>query len=280
DAAVVSEVENKAAFALHSNKKSIAGRTWTSAPELHAYVDELLKECTPDNYSPYRRISSPFEREPTPTGLPAHYTCKDAIDLAVLRSNQSASTERSPNRFEIARNGRRIAVIVLNRPSHRLGETVVATIDFQGAVLPCYSVRCYLESSERVDPMLALRSSTSIERATRRVYGSCAESTMFTQRVSFTPSIPVSATPTSLTSGITVDWQVRFAFVTSSVHDEFESGPTGLELLETAGEDERGKVMAPLEHLPCDYFEVAIPLKVYGSSIREQATEEVQGYPI
>lgn len=210
-------------------------------------------------------------------------SCKDAIDFAILRSNQSAGTERSANRFEISRNGHRIAVVVLNRPFHRLGETVVASIDFTGAAMPTYSLHGTLEAVERVNPELALRSAASITRATRRVVASSFENTLFASRVTFSPAIPVSASPTIVTSGVGLEWQLRFEFVTSSVYEGggedggpliARPGPMGHELLETVETDERGSVFTALESLPCESFEVAIPLRVYGGVVIEPGSEE------
>lgn len=68
--------------------------------------------------------------------------------------------------------------------------------------------------------------------------------------------------------------------MTSGVHDEFDVGPTGVDLLEAVEQDDRHTILASLEYLPCDSFEIAIPLTVYGGSTREPTTEEVRGYPI
>lgn len=256
-------------------EKSISRPTWTSASGFLSYVDELLEQKTSRSSPPALKTPLASIRE-TPRDPP---TCKDAIDLAILRSNQVNESNRSTNRFEIARNGRRIAVVVLNRPSHRLGETIIATIDFVGAALPCYSLRATLETSEKVAPSLAMRSSTSVNRATRRVHASYSENTLFATRVVFSPAIPISATPTLLTSGVNLEWELRFEFVTASSHGE-DTGPSGAMLLESVGEDDRGSVFASLENLSCESFEISIPLTVYGETIRELLAEESQGYPI
>lgn len=256
-------------------EQSIGRLTWTSASGFLSYVDEILEQKTSRSSPP--ALKTPLASIPETSGDPP--TCKDAIDLAILRSNQVTDSNRSTNRFEIARNGRRIAVVVLNRPFHRLGETIIATIDFVGAALPCYSLRATLETSEKITPSLAMRSSTSINRATRRVHASYSENTLFATRVVFSPAIPISATPTLLTSGVNLEWGLRFEFVTSSSHSE-DAGPSGAKLLESVGEDDRGSVFASLENLSCESFEISIPLTVYGETIREPLAEEGQGYSI
>jgi hypothetical protein len=258
--------------------KSLSGPIWTTAPEFLSYVDEILEQHTqpsslPPPTTPLEKMSGPDRARQSPS-------CKDAIDLAILRSNQITSSNRSANRFEIARNGRRIAVVVLNRPSHRLGETIIATIDFSDAALPCYSLRATLETSEKVTPSLAVRSATSIHRATRRVYASYFENTLFSTRVVFNPAIPISATPTLLTSGINLEWELRFEFVTTHSYNDDEASLSGAKLLECVSEDDRGSVFSSLETLPAESFEISIPLTVYGETVREPLTEENQAYYI
>lgn len=260
--------------------KSISGPTWTSAPEFLSYVDEILEKRESQFLRTPGQLNTPLERRRSSSGLGPPPSCKEAIEFAILRSNQVSSSNRSANRFDIARNGRRIAVVVLNRPSHRLGETIFATIDFTDATLPCFSLRATLETSEKVDPSLALRSNTSIHRATRRIHASFFENTLFATRIVFSPAIPISATPTLLTTGIKLDWDLRFEFVTThSKHDKDET-LSGKGLLELLGQDERGSVYSALENLPSESFEVAIPLTVYGETVREPLLEETEGYSI
>ncbi|KAL2008736.1 hypothetical protein VTN00DRAFT_6930 [Thermoascus crustaceus] len=258
-------------------KKSISGPTWTSAPEFLSYVDEILEQDT--RRGSLLSPTSSQDKRPSQDLLRSPPSCKDAIDLAILRSNRVTSSNRSANRFEIARNGRRIAVVVLNRPAHRLGETIFATVDFTGAALPCYSLRGTLETSEKVNPSLAVRSSASIHRATRRIHASCFENTLFSTRVVFSPAIPITATPTILTSGVNLEWELRFEFVTSS-HADDEPGPSGARLLEKIGEDDRGQLFSSFENISCESFEISIPVTVYGETVREPLPEENQGYSI
>ncbi|PYI24655.1 intracellular protein transport protein [Aspergillus japonicus CBS 114.51] len=256
--------------------KSISGPTWTSAPEFLSYVDDILEKASRNNsLHPPEAAAEHRASHDLATG---RLSCKDAIDLAILRSNQALNSSRSPNRFEIARDGRRIAVVVLNRPSHRLGETIIATVNFADAALPCYALRATLESSERVAPALAIRSNASIRRATRKVHASYFENTLYATRVVFSPAIPVSATPTILTTGVNHEWELRFEFVTSNAHDG--SAPSGSRLLEAVSGDERGRVMSALENLGCESFEIAIPITIYGETVRERLPEENEGYAI
>lgn len=258
--------------------QSVSGGSWHSASEFLTYVDDILEQRARSN-SLFPPGVIP-ERRPSHDGLPQMLSCKDIIDMAILRSNQAAQSRRSPNRFEIARDGQRIAVVVLNRPVHRLGETIIATVDFGNASIPCYAVRASLETSEKVVPTLAVRSSASIHRTTRRIHASLFENTLHATRVVFSPAIPITATPTILTSGVTLDWDLRFEFVTPNNPGEIGQSVSGIKLLETISSDDRGHVLSAMEHLGCESFEISIPLTVFGETVREMLPEENEGYTI
>jgi len=69
--------------------------------------------------------------------LPEEATSKQAIDTAVL---SSLGRKGSSQMFEIARNGQKVASLSLARPAYKLGEVVIAVIDFTNAQIPCYHV--------------------------------------------------------------------------------------------------------------------------------------------
>lgn len=264
--------------------------------------------------------------------LPASSSAKEAIDLAILRSNLPPAGHQAANRFEIARNGRRVGVVMLARPAYRLGESVALAIDFGAGEVPCYAVHAALETAERVtDPALALRSEASVARVTRKVWASASEAVLYARRTVFAPTIPAAATPEFVTSAVALEWKVRLEFVVPAGEeqqlyrqqqqqgnnygrsgsggdvegDEEESG--GMEerngrgsrhqqqqqqlgpphpLLEEISRDEKGGlVMAAVENLTCESFEVAVPLRVYGAACnglerleRDEAMEE--GLPV
>lgn len=178
--------------------------------------------------------------------------------------------QQSPNRFEIARNGLRVGVVMLTRPSYRLGEVVTMAIDLTDADIPCYAVHTTLETSEKVDPSLAVRSESSIHRVTRKVYATSSDTTLFSRRVVFTPTIPITATPEFVTSGVSLEWKIRVEFVvpsrgTNPDADE-DALPVAHPLLEQISQDERGGlVLAAVENLACESFDVMVPLRVYGA---------------
>lgn len=213
------------------------------------------------------------QAEPQPTNT------KEAIDFAILRSNRSdqSGTASSSNRFNIARSGQPVAVLTLLRPTYRLGETVIGTIDFTDpTTLPqdparatSYSVNIELESAERVDPSLALRSGSSIQRVTRKVHASARENALFARSVSFSLAIPPQAAPSFETTGVSLLWRLRVEFTTERQPAQMSwsdhGQEPGEELLEEIGRDERGMNLLAKERLLAETFEIAVPLKVYGA---------------
>lgn len=250
----------------------------SSADDFLIFVDTLL-----DKNRRRQSSSGTLDAASTMSKSTDLQHAKHAINCAILRSNQvTADGDRAPNRFEIARDAKHVAVIILNRASHRLGETVAAVVDFSDAQLPCFSIHATLESTEKVNPALALRSGSSISRVTRKIYASHSENALFAKRVVFSPFVPVSATPTLLTSGVNLNWALRFEFamVTQTSHHDGEHAQ-GPSLLEEVVRDERGVIQAAAEYAECETFEVTIPLTVYGDIVTDGLDrEEVAGLPI
>ncbi|KAG7294359.1 hypothetical protein NEMBOFW57_004430 [Staphylotrichum longicolle] len=296
------------------------------------YVDDLLSRPPHPHHpsshpgallSPTAHLSPSSSRRPSIISLadsshPSYGpppTAKEAIDLAILRANLAPATPhaQSPNRFEIARNGRRVCVVMLARPAYRLGETVSVVVDFAGAEVQCYALHAALETSEKVDASLALRSEASVARVTRKVWASGSEACLFARRAVFAPAIPATATPQFVTSGVGLEWKVRLEFVVpvqplqqqqqqqqplqqgAGERGGWEEGSRQASvsaaqgphpLLEEISRDERGGlVLVGVENLMCESFEVAVPLRVYGAACnglekleRDEVMEE--GLPV
>ncbi|KAL2205440.1 Rgp1-domain-containing protein [Sarocladium strictum] len=248
------------------------------------YVDELVNRPRHDFGG---SLLSPTAGTPTrsrrPSAMDDVGSSKEAIDLAIMRSNLTADGQQSPNRFEIARNGQKVGVVMLTRPAYRLGEVVTMVIDFADVDVPCYAVHTSLETSEKVDQSLAVRSESSIHRVTRKVYAASSEATLYSRRVVFTPTIPITATPEFVTSGVSLEWKIRVEFVVPSTadntttnngdEDDGTATPGGASstggghpLLEQISQDEKGGlVLAAVENLRCESFDVPVPLRVYGA---------------
>ncbi|KJR87062.1 uncharacterized protein SPSK_01404 [Sporothrix schenckii 1099-18] len=148
-------------------------------------------------------------------------SCREAIELAIMRSNLTDSNHYggggrnvSANRFDISRNKLKVATVMLARPAYRLGETITMVVDFSNAKIRCHAVHAALETIEKiVDPKLALRSEASVQRASRRVYASLSEATLYSRRFVFTATIPSNATPEFETTGVVLEWKIRVEFV-------------------------------------------------------------------
>ena len=280
DQARVSSLEKSS---LVSERKHVTGAahevTDASLQGFLSYVHSILDRPR-ENSS--LGLLSPTASRPTrePHDLEEPTTMKDAIDLAILRSNVATSSNRNTNRFEIARNGQLVAVLMLTRSAYRLGETITAAVDLSGADIPCYSVYGTLETSESVDPAIALRSSASIHRVTRRIHASHIENTLFAHKVIFSPKIPATATPEFLTSGVSLEWKLRIRFVTPRLSGGKENAGQGQSLLEEVSKDDRGMVKAAIESLACESFEIAVPLRVYGVVTDWSESNEIEGLPV
>ena len=237
-------------------------------------------------------------------------TMKEAIDFAILRANHL--TTHSPhgtlsNKFDIARSGLRVATLLLPRPAYRLGETLHLLVDLRNAAIPTYALQIALESVERVDAAIAMRSPASILRYTRKVHAYAAENVLFARRAAFELAVPANATPEFVTSGVALEWRVRVEFVTARVSGKVGVGDSGDEdgdgdeegegeegggekvaltkgkerlehfgedLLEEVQRDDRGIVLQGVENLRVEAFEVSVPIRVYGAVVGGRAEGE------
>lgn len=251
-------------------------KTESSPEEFLSYVESLLDKTRRNSslglLSPTEATTPGFQL----TGRDEDVSIKELIDFALVRGSAPAA-KRSANRFQIQRGGQQVGVILLARPAYRLGEAVSAVVDFRGAEIPCYTLNVSLETSEVVDPSIALRSSSSIHRATCRIHASWSEDTLFAEKAVFSAMIPTNVAPEFLTTGIQLQWRVRFEFVTS-VHNE--EHPENAELLEEIGNDERGRTFAAVQRLSCETFDVAVPIRVYGTVVSSGEHNDLHEYPI
>ncbi|KAF7189836.1 40S ribosomal protein S8-B [Pseudocercospora fuligena] len=252
------------------------------------YTERLLERPVDENgilLSPTSPVSPPspsLSRHSSMIEAPPA-NIREAIDFAILRSNLVDSNgnsrqfgSQSANRFNIARSGEPVAVLTILRPAYRIGESVTGTLHFTAPLATAdgepqaqtYSVLIELESAEHVDPSLALRSASSINRVTRRVHASARENTMFARQISFNLTIPPNAVPTFETIGVNLNWRLKVEFTTQRhVQGLGIEGNGGSDdehdLFEEFGSDERGTVYVGKERLPADTFEIAVPLKVH-----------------
>ena len=250
------------------------GQVHSSSSEFLSYANSLLNNSRRSSnfgiLSPTEPNTPGIQDFEAVDGMPI----KALIDIVIASNNSIPSSRRSPVRFQIQRGGHQIATIKLARPTYRLGETVSAVIDFCKSEVSCHSLQVTLETSETVDPVHALRSSSSIGRVTRRVHASWFERTLCTERTIFSSMIPISATPEFITSGVSLSWKIRFEFVTS-----LPSGVTRLRMNEGKS-DGRGTFFSAVRDVPCESFDVYVPIRVYGATGGTHTQQEFSQYMI
>jgi hypothetical protein len=149
-----------------------------------------------------------------------------------------------------------------------------------------FQIHASLESAETVSPNLALRSPSSILRATRKVYAQHSESTLFANRILFTPTIPLSATPEFATSGVSNSWFLRFEFITAARQPNTNSSfikkktttpPPFDDLLEQTYADDRGELYEPRQSIFVESFDASIPVKMYPNAVADAGTAVTAG---
>ncbi|RMZ88149.1 hypothetical protein DV736_g4613, partial [Chaetothyriales sp. CBS 134916] len=261
---------------LQDEEQALAKKNGNSV-EFLKYVDTLLDRHRRRQSSTgtTENFFSASDETPSPSA--------EAINRAILLSSRPrAASESSTNRFEIARNGLRVAIITIDRALHRLGETVTAVIDFSDGQLLCSSLHGTLETTEKVSSSLAVRSTASIDRVTRRIYASHSENILCSKRSMFAPTIPANATPSFVTSGINLNWSLRFEFGTVKPFEQDDSEVSNTQdLFEDVVRDERGVVSIAVEKLECETFEIVIPITVYGDIMpHSRDDDDVVGIPI
>lgn len=241
--------------------------------DVHGALLSPTSPVTPPSFTLSRQQS--FSEQ-----LPAN--AREAIDFAILRSNFATTSgeselpdAQSANRFNITRSGHPVAVLIILRPAYRLGEAVTGTINFTAPSdsshaprpAPNYSVLVELESFEHVDPSLALRSSTSIHRVTRKVHALQRENSLFARQVSFNLVVPSNASPSFETTGVSLTWRLKIEFTTQrQIPGQLpDLNGAGGELMDEVARDERGATSIAKERLAADTFEIAVPIKIYGA---------------
>ena len=279
DSAIVTSVDpsDQIDTAVHKTKATCKRQSFTT--ELTSYVERLLYQ---PNQSSNSGLLSPTDDQSQcfPLALEQPNNMKELVDSAILNSSTRSSGMRSANRYEITRSGDKVAVILLMRSAYRLGETVPVAVDFHDSRISCFTLHATLETSETINPALALRSKASIQRVTRRIHASHLESTISAERVFFNPLIPANATAEFFTTGVNLEWKLRFEFVTdrsrnlSALEKELD------ENMEEVAKDERGSVKAAVQGLVCETFDVTVPLRIYGATAAFDQYSESGDFPI
>lgn len=252
DSAQVESLEEKSQS---PGQTQTSERPEASAPSTEAdfndYVSKLLdnprRNSTSSLLSPTAETETTVDGATTNGNIPQmpRLAARDLIENAIRYSTQpmpggssTASAATSQTQFTIARAGQLVAQLAVSRPALRLGDTLQLFVDFPGlspdhpnltegpsppsdksATLPVFALAATLESSENVDPALAIRSRSSIERATRRVWdrkiagGANGMALGWSRRWTANLKVPTHATPGFTTTGVGLAWYVRVELV-------------------------------------------------------------------
>lgn len=247
-----------------SNTESGATPSLTKKPETSmgdflSSVELALAE-TPSNIDTHHRSSLGYDtRNRHHLNHESPSLTQSRIGSATFHHDDRVQSRGNVNRFEITRDGVFVAIVLLGRPAFRLGESISVVIDFQQSAVHCHSLMAVLESFEIIDPAIALRSQASIYRATRRIHAARFELTLFEKRATFNPIAPSNATPNFRTSSVSLVWSLRFEFIISQKRVDGVQ-----EYLSEVVKNERGSVSTGVQILPCEKFEVSVPLSICG----------------
>lgn len=238
---------------------SLTKKSETSMEDFLSAVESAFAETRSKNYIHHHNSSDYNSRKRHDHNHEAPSFTQSRIDFATFHDDYRMQPQGNVNRFEITRDGVFVAVVLLGRPAFRLGESISVIIDFQQSAVHCHSLMAILESFEIIDPTIALRSQASIYRATRRIHASRFELTLFAKRATFNPIAPSYATPNFRTSSVSLVWSLRFEFMIrqrriNTVHD----------YLSEIVKNERGSASTGMQILPCEKFEVSVPLNMCG----------------
>ncbi|KAF2668402.1 Rgp1-domain-containing protein [Microthyrium microscopicum] len=279
-------------------------------PSFLHYVDALInKQPTRSGLLSPTTPQTPHLRRSSSIAEPA--TSKEAIDLAIMRSNQSNSNFNT--RFIVSRSARPVATVLIPRSAFRLGETIHLIIDFSSLSpttrrpsnaadvpapktrIPVQAVLVTLESAEHIDSAIAMRSGPSIFRYTRKIHAQACESALFARRLAFALAVPPTATPEFETSGIGLQWRIRVEFVhprlraerpppdpdaeeseeLAAEEDEYWEEREWPDLLEEVSSDDRGRILQGIETCLVETFEMNVPVRIYGAAVGSKGDGDV-----
>ncbi|KAJ1036724.1 hypothetical protein NDA10_004996 [Ustilago hordei] len=175
--------------------------------DLQEYTKQLLKsKASDDTPTPELRIST----IQACNNHNSSNSCKAAVE-ALARTATKVS-------YDISKDGKVAAVLTLVRSRYRLGETITGVININNSQSLARIARmsAVLETLEEIQPSIATLPAGPSQRATRIVHAEHHESVLDKGRAAFDLSIPSSASPEFVTSGVKLIWLVRLSFLTIS----------------------------------------------------------------
>lgn len=161
--------------------------------------------------------------------------CEDSVDLspsnpfleskekeneltASMQILQNITARRSLNFFNITNGRGKVTRFCLFKHAYKLGEDIVATLDFSSATIPCVQFTVTLQSEEQIPG----REEKSIES-----FNHFHEYCLNMKQCFINLPIPLHVTPAFSTSIVSLRWRLHFEFVTSLTDPSDYSDPNG-----------------------------------------------------
>ncbi|KAI8977432.1 Rgp1-domain-containing protein [Mycotypha africana] len=158
--------------------------------------------------------------------------------------------------YDICKSNQRVAKLHLIKTAHRLNEPVIGVLDFSEANLKTFKISIFLESIECVEPSIAIRSAQHIARVSRKTHSDFHSFCLNNQRLTFALPIPASATPEFQTTGVSLQYFLRFEFITG-----IDQKPPFIPITT----DDKHRHYQSLQNVVVSTFDCQIQLTVYGS---------------
>ncbi|KAI8391357.1 Rgp1-domain-containing protein [Radiomyces spectabilis] len=238
------------------------------------YIEELLDKSTENQSSVEeitRRESDAYDerkldKEQTDDeeeNMPGYIYRKTCVQIVSRITNSSRKAM-----YDLCKNNQRVAQLHLIKTAYRLGEPVMGVLDFDGAALLTYKVSILLESVEVVESSIALRQPQHIARVSRKCHAEFHSFCLYNQRLSFSLPIPSIASPEFQTTGVKLQYHLKFQFVTNIQPPVTEAKPSASSPAAPnipINTDEKHRHYQCLQDIEVSTFDCQIPIRVYGS---------------
>ncbi|KAI8583160.1 hypothetical protein K450DRAFT_224496 [Umbelopsis ramanniana AG] len=169
--------------------------------------------------------------------------------------------------YDICKSNVRVAYLHLMKITHRLGEPIMGMLNFHNCDIPTYHINITLESYEEIEQSIALKSPQQNKKLTRKIHSEHHEFCLNSQRVAFSLPIPLMATPDFHTTGVKLNYFLRFEFLTGVQQSARTGAPKAVPpSYLPINVDERHKHYQAVQEVDISSFDCTIPIKVYGAS--------------
>ncbi|CAO3600805.1 unnamed protein product [Absidia cylindrospora] len=228
------------------------------------YVNELLEKSTnghDDIQEITRRESDAYDEqrmshdddEEVMTEQLYRKTCAQVVSR-ITHSSRKAM-------YDLCKNNQRVAKLQLTKMAHRLGEPVLGVLDFGEASLSTYKVSIFLESQEIVESSISQRQPQHIARVSRKCHSEFHTFCLNHRRLAFSLPIPSTASPDFQTTGVKLQYNLKFEFITNNQSKASSSSLSYLSI----NVDERHQHFQSQQQVQVSTFDCLIPIKIYGS---------------